>query len=88
VPAGGWLIDEDAELGGTVAPVDPPIRCLLPTSQRGAPGDGERWTVRGYDKAFGRRPPALFERCGLEDVRHEAATQVVREGQRGRPGGA
>jgi hypothetical protein len=38
------------------------------------------WTVRGYDKVFGRKLPALFERCGLEDVRHEAATEVVRGG--------
>ena len=29
---------------------------------------------------FGRKLPALFDRCGLEDVRHEAATEVVRGG--------
>lgn len=41
-----------------------------------------RWlrTVRGYDTVFGRKLPVLFERCGLEDVQHEAATEVVRGG--------
>ena len=38
------------------------------------------WTARGYDKAFGQKLPALFERCGLQDIRHEAATEVVRGG--------
>jgi hypothetical protein len=36
--------------------------------------------VRGYDKSFGRKLPALFERCGLQDIRHEARTEVVRGG--------
>ena len=29
---------------------------------------------------FGQKLPALFERCGLEDIRDEAATEVVRGG--------
>jgi hypothetical protein len=29
---------------------------------------------------FGRKLPALFERCGLDHIRHEAATEVVRGG--------
>jgi hypothetical protein len=37
-------------------------------------------TSRGYDKAFGQKLPALFERCGLRDIRHDAATEVVRGG--------
>ena len=34
----------------------------------------------GTDKRFGRKLPALFERSGLEDIRSEAATEVVRGG--------
>jgi hypothetical protein len=33
-----------------------------------------------YQKAFGQKLPALFERRGLQDIRHEAATEVVRGG--------
>ena len=74
---GGWLIDEDADWG-TAAPVDPshPQYAAYHEAWR----DGDWWTVRGYDKAFGRKLPALFERCGLGNVRHEAATEVVRGG--------
>jgi SAM-dependent methyltransferase len=74
---GGWLIDEDADWG-TAAPVDP-AHPLYDGYQR-AWRHGDWWTVRGYDKAFGQKLPALFERCGLEDIRHEAATEVVRGG--------
>ena len=74
---GGWLIDEDADWG-TVAPVDPAHPAYA--GYHNAWRDGDWWTVRGYDKVFGRKLPALFERCGLEDVRHEAATEVVRGG--------
>ena len=74
---GGWLIDEDADWG-TIAPVDPSHR--LYASYHDAWRDGDWWTVRGYDKVFGRKLPALFERCGLHDIRHEAATEVVRGG--------
>jgi len=74
---GGWLFDEDADWG-TAAPVDP-AHPLYDGYQRGW-RDGDWWTTRGYDKAFGRKLPALFERCGLQDIRHEAATEVVRGG--------
>jgi len=74
---GGWLIDEDAAWG-TAAPVDP-AHPLYDGYQR-AWRDGDWWTVRGYDKAFGRKLPALFERCGLVDIHHEGATEVVRGG--------
>ena len=74
---GGWLIDEDADWG-TAAPVDPwhPLYRDYDAAWR----DGDWWTARGYDKAFGRKLPVLFERCGLEDIRHEAQTAVVRGG--------
>jgi SAM-dependent methyltransferase len=74
---GGWLIDEDADWG-TCAPVDP-AHPLYDAYQRGW-RYGDWWTVRGYDKTFGRRLPALFERCGLQDIRHEASTEAVRGG--------
>ena len=74
---GGWLIDEDADWG-TAAPVDP-AHPLYDGYQR-AWRDGDWWTVRGYDKAFGKKLPALFERCGLQEIRDEAATEVVRGG--------
>jgi hypothetical protein len=34
----------------------------------------------GYDPAFGRTLPSLFERCGLVDVRADAHTELVRGG--------
>jgi SAM-dependent methyltransferase len=74
---GGWLIDEDADWG-TAAAVDPAHP--LYDGYRRAWRDGDWWTSRGYDKAFGQKLPALFERCGLQDIRHEAATEVVRGG--------
>jgi SAM-dependent methyltransferase len=74
---GGWLIDEDADWG-TAAPVDPSHP--LYGDYHAAWQDGEWWTLRGYDKEFGRKLPALFERSGLGDIRHEAATEVVRGG--------
>jgi hypothetical protein len=39
---------------------------------------GDWWAARGYDPEFGRKLPALFERCGLRDIRHEARTEVLR----------
>jgi SAM-dependent methyltransferase len=72
---GGWLIDEDADWG-TAAPVDPAHP--LYDGYRRVWRDGDWWTSRGYDKAFGQKLPALFERCGLQEIRHEAATEVVR----------
>jgi SAM-dependent methyltransferase len=74
---GGWLVDEDGDWG-TVAPVDPshPYYARYQRAYRG----GEWWTSRGYDPTFGRKLPALFERCGLENVGHEATAQVARGG--------
>jgi SAM-dependent methyltransferase len=74
---GGWLIDEDGDWGMT-APVD---RC----HPRHAPfhaawRDGDWWASRGYDPTFGRKLPALFERCGLEHIGHNATSEVVRGG--------
>jgi SAM-dependent methyltransferase len=77
VRPGGWLIDEDADWG-TAAPVDPAHP--LYDGYRRAWRDGDWWTSRGYDKTFGQKLPVLFERCGLQDIRHEAATEVVRGG--------
>ena len=71
---GGWLIDEDADwahLGQSI----PRIRVIRSTTTR---GNGDWWISRGYDPVFGRKLPALFERCGLEEIRHEASTEVVR----------
>ncbi len=72
---GGWLIDEDGDWG-MVTPVDPshPHYALYHRAWK----NGEWWTVRGYDPAFGRKLPALFERCGLANIHHEASASVVR----------
>ena len=74
---GGWLLDEDGDWG-TIAPVDPPH----PFSARyhGAYRAGEWWTERGYDPTFGRKLSVLFERCGLENIRHEVTAEVVSGG--------
>jgi hypothetical protein len=74
---GGWLIDEDADWG-TPGPVDPshPVYGPFHAAWR----DGDWWVTRGYDPRFGRKLPALFGRCGLEDIRVESATAVVRGG--------
>lgn len=74
---GGWLFDEDGDWG-TVAPVDPahPHYATYHNAWR----DGEWWAARGYDPVFGRKLPALFARCGLENIRHEASAEVVRGG--------
>lgn len=76
---GGWLVDEDGDWG-TIAPVDPSHRYYAPYNSiyRG----GEWWVSRGYDPTFGRKLPVLFERCGLENIRHEATAEVVRGGGR------
>lgn len=72
---GGWLVDEDGDWG-TVAPVDSshPLSAGYHDAWRG----GDWWASRGYDPAFGRKLPALFERCGLQNIRHEANAEVVR----------
>jgi SAM-dependent methyltransferase len=74
---GGWLVDEDADWG-TPGPVDPshPLYQGFHRAWR----NGDWWVARGYDPVFGRKLPALFERCGLEVVGHEACTEVVRGG--------
>jgi SAM-dependent methyltransferase len=72
---GGCLVDEDGDWG-TIAPVDPshPYCARDHATYRG----GEWWVSRGYDPTFGRKLPVLFERCGLENIRHEATAEVVR----------
>jgi SAM-dependent methyltransferase len=72
---GGWLVDEDGDWG-TVAPVDPahPLYERYQKIWR----DGEWWAERGYDPVFGRKLPALFERCGLQNIHHEVTAEVVR----------
>lgn len=72
---GGWLVDEDGDWG-TVVPVDP----AHPQYERynRVWRKGEWWADRGYDPAFGRKLPALFERCGLRNIHHEATAEVVR----------
>jgi len=40
--------------------------------------DGQWWADRGYDPVFGRKLPALFERCGLAHIAHEVTADVVR----------
>ena len=64
---GGWLLDGDADWG-TAGPVDPahPLYDDYLAVWR----DGDWWVPRGYDKAFGQKLPALFERCGLQDIRN------------------
>ena len=76
---GGWLVDEDGDWG-TVAPVDPthPLYARYHDAWQG----GQWWASRGYDPAFGRKLPALFERAGLQNIRHEASAEVVRGGSR------
>ena len=75
---GGWLVDEDADWRTAGEPVDPAHPRY--DDYHRVWRDGDWWTVRGYDKTFGRRLPALFERCGLEDVHAEGSTEVVRGG--------
>ena len=72
---GGWLVDEDGDWG-TVAPIDPshPAYDRYHRIWR----EGQWWADRGYDPAFGRKLPVLFERCGLNDIRHESRAEVLR----------
>jgi len=74
---GGWLVDEDGDWG-TIAPVDPshPFSASYHSAHRA----GEWWTARGYDPTFGRKLSVLFERCGLENIRHEVTAEVVSGG--------
>src|SRR6516162_1146643 len=72
-----WLVDEDGDWG-TVTPVDQSHPFCA--RYQGAYRNGEWWAARGYDPIFGRKLPLLFERCGLENIRHEATAEVVRGG--------
>ena len=72
---GGWLIDEDGDWG-VPGPVDP-SHPLYAGYHRAFNG-GRWWAARGYDPFFGRKLPALFERCGLHDIDHQSTASVVR----------
>jgi SAM-dependent methyltransferase len=72
---GGWLIDEEGDWG-VPAPVDPAHP--LYAGYHHAFNNGRWWTARGYDPFFGRTLPALFERCGLCNMDHQATASVVR----------
>jgi ubiquinone/menaquinone biosynthesis C-methylase UbiE len=72
---GGWLVDEDGDWG-TVVPVNPFHPMYERYQQVWKKGDW--WTARGYDPEFGRKLPALIERCGLQNIRHEAHAEVLR----------
>ena len=72
---GGWLVDEDGDWG-TVVPVNPFHPIYERYQQIWKKGDW--WTARGYDPEFGRKLPALIERCGLQSIRHEAHAEVLR----------
>jgi len=74
---GGWLVDEDADWG-TAAPIDPAHPRYADYHRVWRNGDW--WAARGYDKAFGQKLPAVFERCGLLEITDEASTEVVRGG--------
>ena len=72
---GGWLVDEDGDWG-TVVPVNPfhPMYERYEQVWKG----GDWLAARGYDPEFGRKLPALIERCGLQSIRHEAHVEVLR----------
>src|SRR4029077_18552479 len=71
----GWLIDEEGDWGvpGPIDPIHP-----LYAGYHHAFKNGEWWASRGYDPFFGRKLPALFERCGLQNIDHQATATVVR----------
>ena len=71
----GWLVDEDGDWG-TVVPVNP----FHPMYERYEQvwKEGHWLAARGYDPEFGRKLPALIERCGLQSIRHEAHVEVLR----------
>ena len=74
---GGWLIDEDGDWG-TAGPVDPSHP--LYAGYHRVYQAGQWFAARGYDPLFGRKLPALFERCGLQNIHHQASAEVVRGG--------
>ena len=74
---GGWLVDEEGDWG-VPGPVDP-SHLLYPGYRRAFQG-GDWSAARGYDPFFGRTLPALFERCGLQNIDNQATAGVVRGG--------
>jgi SAM-dependent methyltransferase len=74
---GGWLIDEDGDWG-TAGPVD--SSHPLYVGYHRVYQAGQWFAARGYDPFFGRKLPALFERCGLENIHHQGSAEVVRGG--------
>lgn len=72
---GGWLLDEDGDWG-TIAPVEASHPYSGPYQR--ASRNGGWLASRGYDPFFGRKLPILFDRCGLENIRHEATAEVLR----------
>ena len=77
VRPGGWLLDEDANWGtaGSRRSAHPAYDDYERVWR-----DGDWWTVVATTRCSVRQLPALFERCGLEDIRTEASTEVVRGG--------
>ncbi|HEY1635252.1 MAG TPA: methyltransferase domain-containing protein [Acidimicrobiales bacterium] len=74
---GGWLIDEDGDWG-MAGPVDPshPLYAGYHHAYR----SGGWFASRGYDAFFGRKLSVMFDRCGLENIDHQATAEVVRGG--------
>jgi SAM-dependent methyltransferase len=72
---GGWLLDEDGDWG-TAGPVDPSHPRYAGYHREYQAG--EWFASRGYDPFFGRKLASLFERCGLENIGHQATAEVVR----------
>jgi SAM-dependent methyltransferase len=83
---GGWLVDEDAAWRTAGAPVDPAHPRHDDYQQ--VWHDGDWWTHRGYDKRFGAKLPAIFERCGLEEISDEASSEGSAAARPGRGGGS
>ena len=75
---GGWLLDEDADWGTAGTPVDP-AHPSYDDYQR-VWRDGDWWAFGATTRPSVGKLPALFERCGLQDIRTEASTEVVRGG--------
>jgi SAM-dependent methyltransferase len=62
---GGWLVDEDGDGASCASDSSHPLSARYHDAWRAATGEIAR--VRS---AFGRKLPALFERCGLQNIRH------------------
>ena len=72
---GGWLVDEDGEWG-IPGPVDPAHPLTAPHDA--VYRHGACWAERGFNMTLGPTLPALFERAGLVDIRHEARSEIMR----------